>query len=75
MSKLLETKQHLIYERMADNFDTPSVVHHLSEVVTATNSYVSQDKSKVKIPLVRNVSKYVLFILKCFGVYDEDVFP
>jgi len=29
----------------------------------------------IKIPLLRKVSKYVLRILKVFGVYDEDVVP
>lgn len=27
------------------------------------------------MPLVRKVLKYVYYILKTFGVYDEDVFP
>ena len=29
----------------------------------------------IKVPLVRQVSKYVFKILKVFGVYDEDVVP
>lgn len=60
---------------MADNFDTPSAVNILSELITATNTYVSQDKTLIKLPLVRKVSKYVFRILKTFGVYDEDAFP
>lgn len=40
-----------------------------------TNSYLQQDKTLVKLPLVRQISKYVFKILKVFGVYDEDVFP
>ena len=40
-----------------------------------TNSYLQQDKTLLKLPLVRQISKYVFKILKVFGVYDEDVFP
>jgi cysteinyl-tRNA synthetase len=29
----------------------------------------------IKVPLVRQISKYILKILKVFGVYDEDVVP
>lgn len=60
---------------MADNFDTPEAVKALSELVTAANSYLQQDRSLIKVPLVRQVSKYVHRILKVFGVYDEDVVP
>ena len=29
----------------------------------------------IKLPLVRSVSKYILKMMKVFGVYDEDVVP
>lgn len=31
--------------------------------------------SEVKEPLVRQVSRYVFHVLKCFGVYGEDDLP
>ena len=34
-----------------------------------------QDKTLIKLTLVRSISKYVFKILKVFGVYDEDVVP
>jgi hypothetical protein len=43
--------------------------------MTATNAYLSQDKKLIKVPLVRKISKYIFYVLKTFGVYDEDVFP
>ena len=60
---------------MADNFDTPEAVKSLSELLAATNSYLQQERNLIKLPLVRQVSKYILKILKVFGVYDEDVVP
>lgn len=44
-------------------------------MVTATNSYLQQERTLIKLPLVRQISKYVFKILKVFGVYDEDVVP
>ena len=64
-----------MHERLADNFDTAEAIKVLNELVTMTNSYLQQDKSLIKLPLVRQISKYVFKILKVFGVYDEDVFP
>ena len=63
-----------MHERLADNFDTPAAVNILSELVTATNRYL-MDNQQIKVPFVRQVSKYVFKILKVFGIYDEDVFP
>jgi len=37
---LLSLKQTAVYESLADNFDTPSAVNHLAELVTATNAYL-----------------------------------
>ena len=67
--------QTAVHERLADNFDTPEAVKALSDLVAATNSYLQQDRALIKVPLVRQISKYVFKILKVFGVYDEDVVP
>lgn len=47
----------------------------MSELVTATNTYLQQDRTQIKLPLARQISKYVLKILKVFGVYDDDIVP
>ncbi|CDW84464.1 cysteinyl-trna synthetase [Stylonychia lemnae] len=75
LDTLLTQKQVLVHERLADSFDTPAAVNHLSDIISATNTYLQQDKKLIKLPLLRKVSKYVLRILKVFGVYDDDVFP
>lgn len=67
--------QTTVHERLADNFDTSEAIKALSELVTATNSYLQQDRTLIKLPIARSISKYVFKILKVFGVYDEDVVP
>lgn len=67
--------QRLVHERLADNFDTPAAVQALSDLVTQTNAYLQIESSLIKLTLVRSVSKYVHKILKCFGVYDEEIVP
>jgi cysteinyl-tRNA synthetase len=71
----LSAKDHAVREALCDNFDTPKAIHELSELVTATNIYLSQPPTEIKIPLVRSVSRFVFHILKCFGLYDDGDFP
>ena len=36
---------------------------------------MKQPASQIKIPLVREISRYIFDILKCFGVYEDGDFP
>lgn len=60
---------------LCDSFDTPTAVNELSELVVKTNTYVQQSQNLIKLPLVRQVSRFVFQILKSFGVYEEDDMP
>lgn len=40
LSNILANAQYQVHARLADNFDTPGAIDHLSEIVTATNSYI-----------------------------------
>jgi len=64
-----------VHEALCDSFDTPKAVEELSKLVVLTNTYLMQPESKIKIPLVRQVSQYVFKMLKAFGVYEEDDVP
>jgi len=75
LNEVFTKTQTSVHERLADNFDTPNAVQALAELVTATNGYLQLERTLIKLPLVRQVSKYVFKILKVFGVYDEDVVP
>ena len=71
----LSAKDHAVRVALCDNFDTPKAIHELSELVTATNIYLTQPPSEIKIPLVRSVSRFIFHILKCFGLYEDGDFP
>ena len=43
--------------------------------MSIANTYLQIPSSEIKVPLVRQVSRYVFQILKCFGVYEEDDAP
>jgi len=43
--------------------------------MTVTNTYLALPPAEIKVPLVRQVSKFVFHIMKCFGVYEEGDFP
>lgn len=53
LNEILTKAQTTVHARLADNFDTAEAVKSLSELVTATNTYLQQDKGQIKVPLVR----------------------
>jgi cysteinyl-tRNA synthetase len=65
----------LVREALCDSFNTPKVLQELFELMTATNTYIAQSPKEIKVPLVRQVSKFVFHILKCFGIYEDGDFP
>ena len=75
LEALLQQKQVAVREALCDNFDTPKAILHLSELVSATNIYCKQNPTEIKVPLLRQVSKFVFHILKCFGLYEDGDFP
>lgn len=44
-------------------------------MITMTNTYLTKDVTLIKIPLVRQISKFIFHILKCFGIYEDGDFP
>lgn len=75
LQETLLKKQAAVREALADNFNTPKAIQELFELMTMTNSYLSQPPAQIKVPLVRQVSKFVFHILKCFGIFEEGDFP
>ena len=72
---LLNEKQKTVHSALCDNFDTPAAITELFILVRATNIYLTLPQDKIKIPLVRQVSKFVFHILSCFGIYEDSDFP
>jgi len=50
-------------------------VNELQNLISVANIYLTLPATEIKEPLIRQVSKYVFYILKCFGVYSEDDAP
>jgi len=73
-STLLQ-KQKSVRDALCDNFNTPKAIQELFELMTQTNKYLSQNPKEIKIPLVRQVSKFVFDILLSFGIYEQGDYP
>jgi hypothetical protein len=66
---LNDTKQN-VREALKDNFDTPTAMHGLLDLVTATNSYLQSGSSRSNELLVY-VGSYLEKMLSTFGVQSE----
>lgn len=75
LHELLDDKMQSVHEALCDNFDTPKAINELFILVKATNVYIAQPVDKIKIPLVRQISKFIFKILSCFGIYEDSDFP
>jgi cysteinyl-tRNA synthetase len=72
---MLFEKQLAVREALCDSFNTPKAIQELSEVIGAMNIYLAQPADQIRVPLVRQISKFVFHVMKCFGVYEESDFP
>ena len=76
-----ELSESLLKSKMAvrialcDSFDTKEAVNELAKLVTATNTYIKQPDKNIKVPLLRQISRYIFQMLKTFGVYEDSDLP
>ena len=75
LSDLLLKQKMSVHEALCDYFDTPRAVNELSSLVIKMNTYMQQPEDKIKIPLVRQVSRFIFHTLRSFGVYEEEDMP
>ena len=75
LSAALYKAQVAVRESLCDSFNTPKAVNELQALVSVANIYLTRPATEIKEPLIRQVSKYVYYILKCFGVYSDDDAP
>ena len=47
----------------------------MDDLITAVNTYLTQDKTQIKLPLVTKATRFVSKMMKVFGVYEEDIGP
>jgi len=72
----LATAETKIDDALRDDFDTPTAMATLVDLVKATNVYL-ETPDKIVFLVVRNVASYVTRMLKVFGlILDDDIgFP
>jgi cysteinyl-tRNA synthetase len=75
LEKIFFDKQSSVRAALCDSFDTPKAIAELSDLIKAINLYLELPSTQIKIPLVRQVSKFIFHIMKCFGVYEDGDFP
>lgn len=69
--KVLGDSYNSIHNALCDDFDTPSVIKTLNELVSVTNSMLyttSSSSNRVGLSSVTAVSNYLLNVLSLFGV-------
>lgn len=71
---LLKSKK-AVRAALCDSFDTKVAVIELSKLVTETNKYLKQPDKDIKVPLLRQISRFVFHTLKAFGVYADADLP
>lgn len=59
LSETLLKSKTAVHAALSDSFDTPTVINELNKLVIATNTYLTQPDAQIKIPLVKQVSKYI----------------
>lgn len=69
--EVLSQTEEDVHNSLADNFDTSSVLNHLSNLVSETNAYIQGNKDR-KAFLVRKIAAFVSKILKVFGIQEGD---
>jgi len=73
LQKLFYSKKDSIHHHLCNNFNTMDTIDDLSQIVSATSIYMQTEK-EIKSPLLKEISKYVLFIFKVLGFVKEDEF-
>ena len=61
-----------MYAALADSFNTPKAVQELSTLIVATNTYMTQNSESLKEPILKQVTGYIEFVLKSFGMAESE---
>jgi len=71
LHNILIKTQTKVDEALKDNFDTPTAMQTLLDLVTSTNSYISTHHTKIF--LLKKIGSFVTKILKVFGIINNDL--
>jgi len=70
LNKVFAEKKEAIHQALCNNFDTPTVISQLEQLISATNIYMS--KPEIRYPLLVSVATYVSYIFRCIGLFFDD---
>eukprot|EP00826_Nyctotherus_ovalis_P061525 TRINITY_DN8765_c0_g1_i10.p1 TRINITY_DN8765_c0_g1~~TRINITY_DN8765_c0_g1_i10.p1 ORF type:complete len:326 (+),score=137.32 TRINITY_DN8765_c0_g1_i10:148-1125(+) len=70
MNNILCEYQDKVHKAICNNFDTPSAIGYLGELVNYANAYMKDEKN-LKATLLIKIANYIQFILQCFGVIGD----
>ena len=66
-------KKGLIHLALCDSLDTPTVIKHIRELITNSNTYMNAQSSPTpNAKLLENIAQYVSYLLKVFGVINTN---
>ena len=67
---MLAVIQDKIHNAICDNFDTPTTLLQIGELINAANVYM-KDEAALKLSLLLKIANYVQFILQTFGIIGD----
>ena len=73
LDQLLQSTKKPVHDSFCDNFNIPSALVALFELIKKTYDYANQAKDKLKIHLIYSVAHFLSFIFKSLGlVYNTE---
>ncbi|KAI9203862.1 tRNA synthetases class I (C) catalytic domain-containing protein [Polychytrium aggregatum] len=67
----LEVSQVKIHNALCDNFDTPTAMQEIRDLITVTNKYIAEKKDTPNTDLLAKVAKYITRLGRIFGIVRD----
>ena len=68
----LRACQAKVHSSLCDNFDTPSAMEAIFDLISSTNKYMNQQgRTEPRVMLLKSIALYITKILKTFGLLDD----
>ena len=73
LSARYHEKRSLIHAALCDSIDTPTVVKHIRELLTISNTYMNPQSpgATPNAKLLENIAQYITYLLRVFGVINS----
>ena len=74
LNDVLNESKKNVHEAFCDNFNTPTVISSILELIHKTYEYTEQAKQTIKVHLIYGILNFVSRILKCLGLVYKTEF-